>query len=73
VTADDRRNAYILGLHNGVLTPAINGELAMFEDFREAHERATNAPNYVFDKSRAGCWAVVVRAGQTSDVKWADE
>jgi hypothetical protein len=35
------------------------------------HEQATDAPGYVFDKSRAGCWAVVVRVGITDDAAWA--
>lgn len=44
----------------------------MFEDFRAAHDAATKAPNYVFDKSRANCWAVVVQMGTTSDVRWSE-
>lgn len=62
---------FLLGLNNHVLEPALRGELGMHQDFREAHERATDAPNHVFDKSRAGCWAVVARVGTTSDVTWA--
>ena len=59
----DRRTAFILGLNNRLLVPGLRGELAMWEDFREAHEAATDAPGYVFDKARAGCWAALVRAG----------
>lgn len=69
----DGSHCFLLGLNNHLLAPALRGELAMFEDFRAAHERATDAPNHVFDKSRANCWAVIVRVGQTSDVTWAAE
>ncbi len=64
---------FLLGLNNRVLEPALRGELGMFQDFREAHDLATEAPNYIFDKGRAGCWAVIVRVGSTGDVTWAKE
>lgn len=67
----DRRYCFLLGLNNHLLVPALRGELAMFQDFRAAHERATHAPGYIFDREKADCWAVVVRVGQTSDVTWA--
>lgn len=68
----DRTLCFLLGLNNQLLIPALLGELGIWEDFRAAHDQATNAPRHVFDKSRAGCWAVVVRVGQTNDVSWAD-
>lgn len=71
--AKDRSKAFLLGLNNHLLEPALRGELGMFEDFRLVHERATDAPGYVFDKSRASCWAVIVRVGQTGDVTWAKD
>ncbi len=69
----DKRYGFLLGLNNHLLVPAMRGELAMFQDFRAAHELATDAPNHIFDKSRANCWAVVVRVGQTADVNWKKE
>lgn len=71
--AKDPGNAFVMGLHNGVFGPASQGRLAMFEDFRAAHEAATDAPGYVFDKSRAACWAVIFRIGHTSDTAWAED
>lgn len=71
--ARDRSRAFLLGLSNRLLMPALRGQLGMFQDFRAAHEAATEEPGYVFDKSRGGCWAVVVRVGQTSDVTWAED
>ena len=65
--------SYILGLNNHLLSPALRGELGMFEDYRKAHDRATKAPNHVFDESRANCWAVVIKVGRTSDVSWAED
>lgn len=69
---EDRSKCYLLGLNNNLLIPALRGELAMWQDFRAVHEQATEAPGYVFDKKRAGCWAVLVRVGQTNDVGWAE-
>jgi hypothetical protein len=69
--AINRRDAFLLGLNNQLLLPAMRGELGIWEDYREVHEQATDAPGYVFDKSRAGCWAVVVRVGITDDAAWA--
>lgn len=69
----DRSKCYLLGLNNQLLVPAMLGDLGVWEEFRAAHDRATNAPHHVFDKSRAGCWAVVVKVGRTSDVKWVED
>ncbi len=73
VPADGVMNqCFVLGLNNHLLVPAMEGRLGMFQDFRHYHELATDAPNHVFDKSRAGCWAVVFRVGTTNDVTWAE-
>lgn len=66
-----RTYCFLLGLNNRVLSPALAGQLSEFADFRTAHKEATRAPGYIFDSSRAGCWAVIVPAGSTSDVTWA--
>lgn len=63
---------FILGLNNQLLVPALRGELGMWQDFRDAHNAATDAPNHVFDKSRAACWAVIARVGSTSDVRFVE-
>lgn len=73
VRARVRASAFILGLNNQLLVPALRGELGMHEDFRRAHDEATDAPNHVFDKSRCGCWAVIFAVGRTNDVSWADD
>lgn len=69
----DRSKCFLLGLNNRLLAPALRGELGIWSEFRAAHEVAVDAPGYVFDQSRAGCWAVVVRVGPTRDVTWASE
>lgn len=71
--ARDRPKAFVLGLNNHLLMPALRGQLGMFQDFREAHERATDAPNHVFDKSRCGCWAVIFAIGRTSDTSFVED
>lgn len=66
----DYPSAFLLGLNNRLLGPALQGGTTIFEDARKLHGAATDAPGYVFDKSKAACWAVIVRPGQTSDVTW---
>lgn len=70
--ARDRRRAFVLGLNNQLLTPALEGKLAMFSDFQAAHKLATVAPNHVFDASRCGCWAVVFQIGATNDTSFVE-
>jgi hypothetical protein len=59
-----------LGLNNSLLTSALTSRGQMWEEYRNWHEVATSAPGYIFDKSRAACWAVVFRIGTTSDSRW---
>lgn len=69
----DYGTAFLLGLNNRVLGPALNGELGGNEEWRRAHEAATDAPGYIFDRSKKDCWAVIVRMGATADVKRAED
>lgn len=71
--AQDRSAGFILGLNNQMLGPALRHELVDWEARRAIHDLATDAPNHVFDKSRAACWAVPVQVGTTNDCKWAPE
>jgi hypothetical protein len=72
VAARDRRYVRILGLNNQLLIRAITlGQ--MWEDYRKWHELATDAPGYVFDTSKAGCWAVVCAVGSTPGTRWATQ
>ena len=67
----DQDKVRVLGLNNQMLLPAITG--GSWVDFRRWHDIAADAPGYVFDKGKAGCWAVVFRIGSTSDTRWATE
>lgn len=60
--------AYVLGLNNQYLVPALSGVADFWENSRKLHDLATNAPHHVFDKSRASCWAVIMRPGRSNDV-----
>lgn len=68
-----RDHVRLLGLNNRLLLPAVTAPGQMWEDFRAWHEQATDAPGYIFDKSRAACWAVVARIGSTNDTRWATD
>lgn len=69
----DRGRVFGLGLNNQLLLPAITASGQMWQDYRRWHDAATDAPGYVFDKAKAGCWAVVFRIGSTSDTRWATD
>lgn len=73
VAAGARSQVFGLGLNNQLLLPAITAHGQAWEDYRAWHDHATDAPGYVFDKSRAGCWAVVFRIGSTGDTRWATD
>lgn len=70
--ARDRTTALGVGFNNAFLVPALSGKLLMHADARRYHEIATTAPGYVFDESKAGCWAVVYRPGSTTDTRFVD-
>ena len=68
-----REKVFGFGLNNQLMLRAVTSGGQMWEDYREWHDLATDAPGYVFDKAKAGCWAVVFRIGSTSDTRWATE
>lgn len=70
--ARDRAAAFVIGFNNHFLVPSLGGKVTTHELRRKLHDAATSAPNHVFDKERAGCWAVVFRVGETNDVRWDD-
>lgn len=63
----------VLGLNNRLLMHAIASQDIAPEDFRRWHETATDAPGFLFDTSRCGCWAVPFTVGSTSDTRWATD
>lgn len=67
-----RDKVFGLGLNNQLLLRAIMAGGQMWEDYRDWHDIATDAPGYVFDKAKAGCWAVVFRIGSTSDTRFVE-
>lgn len=72
VAARRREYVRLLGLNNNYLIPMLQRDVDLkWEDYRSLHDEATSAPLHVFDKSRAGCWAVLMRIGRSSDVRWA--
>ena len=70
VAARDRSSVRLLGLHNHYLKNVLRLDPS-WEKFRELHGEATMAPGYLFDSSKVGCWAAVVRIGRSNDVRWA--
>lgn len=73
--ARNQQSAFGMGFHNGFLLQGMEGlrGLAMPEDWRRLHDEATNAPGYMFDKSRRNCWVLIFKPGTTSDTSWDDD
>lgn len=72
VAARVKERVRLLGLNNRYLEAALLGRNLSWERFRELHDMATEAPNFLFDKSRIACWAAVVEVGRSNDVRWAN-
>lgn len=72
-----KQRARIIGMNNSFLYQAFNlPQIGIQipgsdEGWRQAHDRATNAPGYLFDKKHRACWAGIFQIGQTADGKWA--
>lgn len=69
----------VLGLANPFLLAAVQGRPygdpdAVHEEWRLLHDRACEdvPPNYLFHESKRHCWAVVIRPGETGDVRFVD-
>lgn len=60
----------VIGLHNGFIAALATSP--SHEQWRSHHDRATDAPGYLFDKSVRNCWAVLVRPGESNDVFFID-
>lgn len=71
--ADKRSDGFMVGLNNRMLQAIVQGAYKMDEAWREAHDEATTAPGYHFDKSRKGCWFIVLAPGLSSDTAWASD
>jgi hypothetical protein len=81
VRAKDQSRVRMLGLNNQYLIGAAKGPThaemvaagGQWEWWRKLHDEATNAPGYVFDKSKRACWATLVKIGETNDIAWETE
>src|SRR5262249_44985796 len=61
----------IVGFHNQFLQRAHTLDKPVPDGFhRNMHDRSINAPGYLFDQTRRGCWAVVILPGESSDTRW---
>lgn len=70
VLAQNKSAVRFIGLHNKVLAATILTDIVSNDAWQELHDVATNAPGYVFDKSRRNCWAAVLRMAETSDINF---
>lgn len=62
----------VLGLSNTMIEATIGLRNAGLtdEEWRDLHTRSTDdvAPHYLFHKEKRGCWALIVRVGESGDV-----
>lgn len=66
-----KEDVVVVGLHNGMfgaLSKSTFENPLSDAEWRAAHALCTNAPGYLFDKSRRECWAALVRVGESNDV-----
>jgi hypothetical protein len=71
VWARKRNKVRLLGLNNHYLIPALtfkDDRDLSWEEYQELHKLAAEAPGYLFDKEKVGCWAAVVKIGRSNDV-----
>ncbi len=69
----------VLGLANPFLTAAVQGRPygdreAIDEEWRLLHDRVCEdiPGNYLFSEGRRHCWAIVLRPGETGDVRYIE-
>ncbi len=68
----------VIGLNNMFLTLAVaeppKYDGLPFEKWRELHTECSRQvePGYLFHEDKRGCWALVVRVGESSDVTFID-
>lgn len=67
-----REYGRVVGFHNGFLREATRSSKSDIF-FRAAHEQAIDAPGYLFDRAKRGCWAVIITPGQSADTRWATD
>lgn len=58
----------VIGLHNAFIAQLGAATALSDEQWRTTHRMVTDAPGYLFDKSKRDCWAVLTRVGQSNDV-----
>lgn len=81
VRARHREHARIIGVNNSFLIKGYKGftheEMVaaggQWEAWRKLHDQATDAPGYIFDKSKRACWACIVQVNETNDITWEEE
>lgn len=70
-----KEHVRILGLNNHFLIRAVDRPPADGTAWRQAHEASCNAAagtGYLFGSDRRGCWALVVRVGESGDVSFVN-
>lgn len=72
-TADTPAYAWGLGFTNTMLRYVhdLYGNSPTPEEWREAHDAATDSPGFFFDKSGHACWSIFFKPGKVRDVEWA--
>jgi hypothetical protein len=72
-TADATAYAWGVGFNNSFLRIIAEsfGDMGTDEEWRMLHDVATEAPSYLFDKSRRSCWVILFKPGKVASVEWA--
>lgn len=76
VHAKDRDEVRVIGMHNGFLGATWADEpKRTHAAWKTTHDYITAraSDGYIFHENQRGCWACIVRVGDTSDITWADD
>lgn len=66
--------ARIIGLHNGMLRLATNGQRKSHGWWAEQQQTLLDAAEgYIFHTKLRNSWACIIAPGETSDIKWAED
>lgn len=74
VKASFKSVSRIIGLHNGMLRLAANGQRKGHTWWAEQQKQLLdNADGYIFHTNYRNSWACIITPGETSDVQWAED
>lgn len=71
ILAKNLASSRVIGMNNQMLMESMRATAPSDLEWREAHKRiCDDSAGYIFQSEKRGCWACLVRAGDTTDITW---